>query len=618
MKNADAFRLTGTRKTEPPARVLRAGLLTAELLQDGLRTIRYGGVEVIRSISYLVRDRDWGTHSPSITGLAVEEAEGRFQVRYRARYGSPSASELVVDVFIEGSEERVVFRAMAISPSGFETNRCGFCILHPIVGISGQWARVEHVDGTIENTRFPDLIDPWQPFKDMRAISHEVLPGVLAECRMEGDIFEMEDQRNWSDASYKTYVRPLAMPWPYHLRAGEAFEQTITLSLTDKRTNRLAVRQNSDANIVELALGDALHQVPSIGVVITPEEAKASRAALASLADDRRPQLLLFHFDPLAGHDEEAIADFASMAAMHRGETAIEIALPCRLSPAEECRGIAAVLERCGFRPGSIMISPAVDRQSTPPGSRWPECPPLQQVYAAAHEAFGSIPIGGGMLSYFTELNRKRVPAETLSYISHATNPIVHAADDLSVMQTLEALPFITRSVRAIYGSKPYRLGPSTIAMRQNPYGSRTMDNPDGERVPMANRDPRHNAAFGAAFALGYAAAVLPAGPSHLTLSSLTGPFGLFAGPGEPVAEGGMRPLAEPILTLARQPGRIARLLEDPAGGRVVGMRIENPHGKQLLLANLSPVEQDVRLPQAPQGLLRRIGGYGLLLESVA
>ncbi|MFP3541229.1 hypothetical protein SB770_32385, partial [Pseudomonas sp. SIMBA_044] len=91
----------------------------------------------------------------------------------------------------------------------------------------------------------------------------------------------------------------------------------------------------------------------------------------------------------------------------------------------------------------------------------------------------------------FTELNRKRVPAWHLDFVTHCTNPIVHAADDLSVMQTLEALPFITRSARAIYGSKPYRTGPSTIPMRQNPYGSRTMDNTGHARIPMANSDPR-------------------------------------------------------------------------------------------------------------------------------
>ncbi len=94
---------------------------------------------------------------------------------------------------------------------------------------------MEHVDGRSEDTRFPDLIEPWQPFKDMRAITHTVMPHVTAECRMEGDTFEMEDQRNWSDASYKTYVRPLALPWPYRIPAGQAVRQRIVLSIADKR-----------------------------------------------------------------------------------------------------------------------------------------------------------------------------------------------------------------------------------------------------------------------------------------------------------------------------------------------------------------------------------------------
>ena len=144
--------------------------------------------------------------------------------------------------------------------------------------------------------------------------------------------------------------------------------------------------------------------------------------------------------------------------------------------------------------------------------------------------AFPKLRLGGGMFSYFTELNRKRVPAEQLDFITHCTCPIVHAADDLSVMQSLEALPFITRSVRALFGDKPYRIGPSTIAMRQNPYGSATKRNPDGRRIAMAERDPRHDGLFAAAWAVGYAARVVPAGLEQLTLSGFAGTFGLLGG----------------------------------------------------------------------------------------
>ena len=67
------------------------------------------------------------------------------------------------------------------------------------------------------------IINPLQPFYEIRALTHAVLPGVKAICRMTGDSFEMEDHRNWTDASYKTYVRPLALPWPYVIPAGTAF-----------------------------------------------------------------------------------------------------------------------------------------------------------------------------------------------------------------------------------------------------------------------------------------------------------------------------------------------------------------------------------------------------------
>jgi hypothetical protein len=548
----DPFLLYGTRDVEPRPIRLDAGRLTADLSGGNLRTIAYDGIEVLRGISYLVRDRDWGTYSPSITDLDVNQQDDAFSVSYAARCSGPEGSDLSIQVRIsaEGGN-RLIFEAEAISTSGFETNRCGFCILHPIVGIAGTAAIVEHVDAQRRETHFPDLIEPWQPFKDMRAITHTVMSKVTAECRMEGDTFEMEDQRNWSDASYKTYVRPLALPWPYRIAPGEPLRQRIVLTITDRRASAASPsspRQTAEA--IAITAGTRGGKMPSIGLIITPEEARATLAARRVLADID-PQELLFHFDPLAGHDAGAFEDFASIAALHSGTTTVEIALPCRQSPASETREIAEQMRAAGFLPAAVVISPSVDRQSTPPGSKWPQCPPLEEVYAAARTAFPTVRLGGGMLSYFTELNRKRVPSEPIDFITHCTNPIVHAADDLRVMQTLEALPFITRSVRAIYGGKPYRIGPSTIPMRQNPYGSRTMDNPDGARIAMANADPRHNGLFAEAFALGYVARVLDAELDCLTLSALTGPSGVIAGKGEPVGEGGMRPIFSAIKSLA-------------------------------------------------------------------
>jgi D-apionolactonase len=185
------------------------------------------------------------------------------------------------------------------------------------------------------------------------------------------------------------------------------------------------------------------------------------------------------------------------------------------------------------------------------------------------------------------------VPAHHLDFVTHATNPIVHAADDRSVMQTLEALPFITRSVRAIHGDMPYHIGPSTIAMRQNPYGNATKDNPHLDRIPMANRDPRHNGLFAAAWAVGYVVRCLPAQSSLITLSALAGDFGLIAGEGEPVVQGGMRPLYHVVEALAQMGGAAWTECHSSDPGRMLGLTVEHPQrGCLSMIANLTPSPQ--------------------------
>ncbi|MER9327277.1 hypothetical protein [Mesorhizobium sp. M0488] len=548
----DAFALYGTRAAEAAPVRLRAGAMSADLVNGNLRTIRHDGTEVLRAIAYIVRDRDWGTYEPALTDLVIDQGADAFSVTYSAKCIGPGGSRLGFRATIQGSADgKLVFNVDALPESDFETNRCGFCILHPVAGLAGSPVTVEHTDGNMADTRLPLQIDPWQPFKNMRAITHGVRPGVSAECRMEGDTFEMEDQRNWSDASYKTYVRPLALPWPYVLPAGEPMRQTVSLTITgDAKPSAVA----ATGEAVRIELGETGPRLPDIGVVIYPGDVAAALASLPTLAR-LGPQQFLFHFDPTRGHGLEVLRTYALLAAGYPAATTLECVVACTGNLEAELAGVADMVRRAGLRLDAIAVSPSVDRQSTPPGSAWPACPPLEDVYAAARRAFPDIRLGGGMFSYFTELNRKRVPADQLDFITHCTCPIVHAADDLSVMQSLEALPFITQSARTIFGAKPYRIGPSTIAMRQNPYGGATKDNPDDQRVAMANRDPRHAGLFAAAWTIGYAARVAPAGLEMLTLSSFTGPFGVLAAADEPVAEGSPRPVFQAIRALCELAG---------------------------------------------------------------
>ncbi|RVD18793.1 MAG: hypothetical protein EOS73_17625 [Mesorhizobium sp.] len=596
----DAFLLYGTRTVEAEPVRLRAGALSADFVNGNLRTISHGGTEVLRAVAYIVRDRDWGTYEPNLTDLIIDQAADAFSVSYSASCLAPDGTRLGFRATIKGSADgRLVFEVSALPESDFETNRCGFCILHPIADLAGSPVKVEHTDGSVEATKLPELIDPWQPFKDIRAITHQVRPGVTAECRMEGDTFEMEDQRNWSDASYKTYVRPLALPWPYVLPAGQTLRQTISLRIAGEGKAPAAVVTSEP---VRVGLGEVGPRLPDVGVVIYPEDVETALANLSTLAA-LGPQQLLFHYDPTRGHGLDALRAFARLATAYAAETTLECVVACAGDLDAEMSGVADLVRQAGLKLSAIAVSPSVDRQSTPPGSTWPDCPPLEDVYAAARCAFPDICLGGGMFSYFTELNRKRVPADQLDFITHCTCPIVHAADDLSIMQSLEALPFITRSARAIFGAKPYRIGPSTIAMRQNPYGSATKPNPGGQRVAMADSDPRHTGQFAAAWTIGYAARVAPVGLEMLTLSSFTGPFGVLASSGEPVAEGSHRPIFQPIKGLCELAGLAHVSARTSDETKVLALAGRSASGKTIAwLANLTAEDVQVDISAFGRG----------------
>ena len=528
-----AQRRVGTEEPSPESIVLKAGALTADLVAGGLRAIRYQGREVLRAVAYVVRDKDWGTYHPAISEFSCHQGVDDFTVTFRARCTSVEPSqELEYETRITGKANGLItFDVTAEPRTPFLTARCGFAILHPLEGVVGQPAIIEHVDGSREHAAFPDLIAPIQPFKEIRAIEHQVAPGVTARCLMTGDVFEMEDQRNWSDASYKTYVRPLALPWPYVMESGVRNHQSVELLITDSGAGRHQEETKVDVPI-EVQIGEPDGTFPQIGVAIHPSEI-ATILAHPGMLQRLQPQLLLFHFGPtagpIAGDGPEHLAGFREIAQIaDASQCALELVLPAQRNAKDELSEIAAMVSAANLKLSAVLVSPAVDRKSTLPGSQWPPCPPLAEIYQAAREAFPGVAIGGGMLTYFTELNRKRPPVEFLDFVSHCTCPIVHAADDLSVMQTLETMPSITRSARAIVGNdKPYWIGPSTIGMRQNPYGSRVMDNPENRRITMTDHDPRQTSLFAAAWMIGYAASTAEAHLQVLTVGAVTGPLGL-------------------------------------------------------------------------------------------
>src|SRR5882762_3036224 len=95
-KASRGVKLVGTDSVDPKSRTLRAGPLSVEFGNGALSYIKINDVEVLRAIAFLVRDKNWGTYNPEISGLKVSQKKGTFAIQYRARCGG-AASSLVYD-----------------------------------------------------------------------------------------------------------------------------------------------------------------------------------------------------------------------------------------------------------------------------------------------------------------------------------------------------------------------------------------------------------------------------------------------------------------------------------------------------------------------------------------
>jgi hypothetical protein len=598
-----ATKLCGTEQPDVTGRILTAGPLSVELDNGNLRYLKVAGVEVLRSLSFLVRDENWGTYIPALSDVKIEQRADGFWVSYRATC-KRGDMEISYDARIEGKADgSLEFIGVATPTTDFLTARTGFVVLHPLKGVAGHALEVEHTDGTVEKSKFPEHVNPIQPFLLIRSLTHEVLPGLKATVRMEGDAWEMEDHRNWSDASFKTYVRPLALPWPYTLKAGESVKQSVTLQLSGKAPKP---SKGGAAGGVEVKVGAPTRQtMPVVGLGVPAEEIGDAVANL-ELLKLAAPRLLICHFDPRQKHGKTELYGYRLLCEQVGAQCELEIVVESIDRFAEELQRVAAMVRDAGLALSAVAVCPVGDLKSVLPGGERPPAPPLDALYRAGRAAFPGVKLGGGMFSFFTELNRKRPPADLLDFVHNSTCPIVHAADDRSVMETHEALPWQVTTARSYIGKAAYRIGPSAIGCRDNPHGKTFTPNPNNERICLVQMDPRQRGLFGAAWSLGYISSFAPTGVESVCLGAPTGPLGIIHRKTEyaqPWFDGLAGPAVYPafhvVAGLSRAAGarQVAAVSSIDAVVRTLAYKAKG--GTLLWLANMTASDQSVTLTHA-------------------
>jgi D-apionolactonase len=578
---------------------LQAGPLSLDFCQGELRYVRLGEREVLRRVYVAVRDVHWTTIPFQISNLELKIEDESFALDFDATHCKGELHFVWHGTILGAADGTITFTMDGTAHSTFQRNRIGLCVLHPI-DYAGQPCRVEHPDGTREAGVFPRFIAPHQPFQNIRAITHEAAPGISAEVRLTGDVFEMEDQRNWTDGSFKTYSTPLALPFPVTVQRGERLTQTFTLTLHEQ-----PVIPTAESSTVRLALADAgALSLPQIGLGM------ASHGQPLTQREINRLQLLnLSHLRVDLPLQSPLWRDALTLAI--RDAQALKARLEIALFLSDEAEHELTV-----FRHALTGVNV--------PAARWlifhqAEKVTSEKWITLAREALGNTaPIGAGTNQYFTELNRQRPSSPLGDAICYSFNPQVHATDDDTLRESLAAQAATVISARHVLGAVPLIVTPITLKPRFNPHAPQQTTAP-GE-LPAAV-DARQSSLFAAAWTLGSLKYLAESGVASVTYYETTGWRGVMeTEQGSPLPAlfpslpGNVFPLWHVFAEIGEW--RNAEVLPTTSSAplRVVSLALRESGRQRWWLANVSEQRQPVCL----NGIETKVQARRLNAENVA
>jgi hypothetical protein len=580
----------------PKQLALRAGPLSL-IYEDGdLRYVKLRDKEILRRVYVAIRDRNWGTVLPVISNVQMDVADDSFQISYDVENKEGDIDFFWKGIITGDRQGTITFTMDGVAHSTFSRCRIGFCILHPME-IAGSTCRIEHVDGTIEKCDFPRYIAPQyvidgevkpvHPFNEMRAMSYQAAPGLWAEIRFTGDIFEMEDQRNWTDASYKTYCTPLRLPFPVEVKAGTQVTQSVSVSLKGDIPEMQA--EASQKGLTFSVGSSPAGPLPRIGLGVASHGQQMSQMEL-----ERLKALYLSHLRvdlDLSRPDYEARLRQATAEAKELG-IPLEVAVIVSSAAADELKALATVLGQVKspvwswliFQQGRTSVS---DESIT-----------LARAHLGGYDP--SAKLGSGTNAFFTELNRGRPSFGLLDLICYSLNPQVHAFDNLSLVETLAAQASTVESTRQFCEGLPIAVSPVTLKMRFNPNATGPEPEPGPGKLP-SQVEKRQMSLFGACWTLGSLKYLGESGPQSITYYETTGWRGVMEmQDGSPLPErfrstpGTVFPLYHVLADVGEFTG--GEVIPSTSGDalKVDGLALRKDDRNRVLLANLSPETQQV------------------------
>lgn len=485
-----------------------------ELIFDNgmIRSVIVGSFEIVRRVYVALRDENWNTIPYTLNDLLLEKDDASFELSFTAHH-SAGEIDFKWNALFEGRKDgslSLSFDGKALST--FKRNRIGWCVLHPLDLCRGASCTIVKTDGTVVNASFPkDEIAPWQPFTEMRSLSMCFDEEATYTLRFSEDEFETEDQRNWTDASFKTYSTRASLPIPVIVEKGTRIRQKVEVALSG--VEKRSVYPKKSVVMIDSSLSEGkVCRLSEVGVFCSNDvdfsrlninSIKAlslSHCTITITRFDRQLPALLERWEHNCRYAGCA-AEVQLFVSNAQWRLQVEKFLNAATESGIPLRRIICLSKEEAVTPSNIAdgIGELLSRKM--PGVR---C------------------IAGGK-RYFVDVNRSRPEYGNVNGVCFAATPQVHTFDDRAILENGEGIAECVTALKNLYPHRSVHIVPLTLRPRKVP----------GQPKKFGGPDPRQKTRFAAVWLFGSLCYGAQTGLTSLTVENLAGHDGLMGDDGE-------------------------------------------------------------------------------------
>lgn len=466
---------------------MQHGNFTLDLSEAAVRNITYKGAQLIDLLYTAIRPWDWSTLVADSHTEDVRVNGADCIITISDTFAGTLEAQTIISLSTDNTFS-VEYQLKGLAE--YSVNRWGICFcLH-----SGDWmGSTVHSSGNDYS-----LLQDISPQRVIDGVTQGLFPASnemhfvapdqrFIKATSTGNVLEAEDQRNWTDNTYKIYSGSLSEPRPFVASAGSIWKQSVKFEVGAPKG---ALADSSKIVVREI------EALPSIGLQFNTEPLLSP--------DELEQALVLLEIDHLRINEEALSAQ--KIATVAASGLVLEAALLSSNGGAALQTEVIHLTQRVPA--GSRLLIQRDSREI------------VEVMDLPKNESLNSfIP---GTDAYLVDLHRNKY--DFGDSVSYSMAPTVHSTDIETIFKTLytqrESIEFAQKRL-----AKQVFISPITFSTRGNPETGHLRD----QRINFVNMDAasRIRTLEGAAWTLGSIFALASAGAFSGTWHELFGDFGV-------------------------------------------------------------------------------------------